>query len=141
MNALQIPADAILPTKIHSDRPLLFPMPITHKRRSPLSNSQPINPTYSALFLTKSFPLPQLSFVLQIFQTVVKMPESLKQEILHYAKYLLEKHAKTESSPEQLEQPHGYGTWAGQIVMSDDFDEPLEDLKEYTYNYNYTAIN
>ena len=68
---------------------------------------------------------------LQIFQTVVKMPESLKQEILHYAKYLLEKHGKTESSAEQLEQPHGYGSWAGQIVMSDDFDEPLEDLKEY----------
>jgi len=43
---------------------------------------------------------------LQIFQTVVKMPESLKQEILHNAKYLLEKHAKTESSPEQFEQTH-----------------------------------
>ncbi|WP_228056916.1 DUF2281 domain-containing protein [Tychonema sp. LEGE 07203] len=25
----------------------------------------------------------------------------------------------------------GYGGWAGQIVMSDDFDLPLEDLKEY----------
>jgi Protein of unknown function (DUF2281) len=68
---------------------------------------------------------------LQIFQTVVKMPESLKQEILHNAKYLLEKHAKTELSPEQLQQPHGYGSWAGQIFMSDDFDAPLEDLKEY----------
>ncbi|MEG4075560.1 DUF2281 domain-containing protein [Microcoleus sp. Pol14C2] len=68
---------------------------------------------------------------IEIFQTVVKMPASLKQEILHYAKYLLEKYAKTESSQEQLEQPHGYGSWAGQIVMSDDFDEPLEDLKEY----------
>jgi Protein of unknown function (DUF2281) len=67
---------------------------------------------------------------LQIFQTVLKMPESLKQELLHYAKYLLEKYAKTEPSPEQLEQPHGYGSWADQIVMSDDFDEPREDLKE-----------
>ena len=66
-----------------------------------------------------------------IFQTLVKMPESLKKEILHYAEYLLEKHAKTESSPEQLEQLHGYGSWAGQIIMSDDFDEPLEDMKEY----------
>ncbi|MEG4977254.1 DUF2281 domain-containing protein [Microcoleus sp. K4-B3] len=26
---------------------------------------------------------------IEIFQTLVKMPESLKQEILHYAKYLL----------------------------------------------------
>lgn len=67
----------------------------------------------------------------EIFQTIVKMPEPLKKEILHYAEYLLEKQAKTESSQEQLEQIHGYGSWAGQIVMSDDFDEPLEDIKEY----------
>lgn len=66
-----------------------------------------------------------------IFQTLVKMPESLKKEILHYAEYLLEKHAKTESSQEQIDQTHGYGSWAGQIIMSDDFDEPLEDMKEY----------
>ena len=26
---------------------------------------------------------------------------------------------------------YGYGSWAGQIIMSDDFDEPLEDLAEY----------
>ena len=67
----------------------------------------------------------------EIFQTVAKMPESLKKEILHYAQYLVEKHAKTESSQEQLEQPHGYGSWAGKIIMSENFDEPLEDLKEY----------
>jgi hypothetical protein len=67
----------------------------------------------------------------EIFKTVAKMPESLKKEILHYAEYLVEKHAKTESSQEQLEQPHGYGSWAGKIIMSENFDEPLEDLKEY----------
>ncbi|MCL1462903.1 MULTISPECIES: DUF2281 domain-containing protein [Argonema] len=67
----------------------------------------------------------------EIFQTIVKMPDPLKKEILHYAEYLLEKQAKTELSQEQLEEIHGYGSWAGQIVMSDDFDEPLEDLKEY----------
>ena len=68
---------------------------------------------------------------IEIFQTVLKMPESLKKEILHYAKYLLEKHTKTESSQEKLEQLHGYGSWGGQIVMSDDFDQPLEELREY----------
>lgn len=105
----------------------------------------------------------------EILQTIAKMPESLKKEILHYAEYLLEKHAKTESSQAVGEQLHGYGSWAGQIVMSDentsntcleyrpeisgeektkkrrsgilkgtfvlplpdDFDEPLEDFKEY----------
>lgn len=32
---------------------------------------------------------------------------------------------------EDEERKHGYGSWAGQIIMSDDFDEPLEDLAEY----------
>lgn len=68
---------------------------------------------------------------IQIFQTILKMPESLKKEILHYAEYLIEKYTKPESSQEQPERIHGYGSWAGQIVMSDDFDQPLEDLKEY----------
>lgn len=68
---------------------------------------------------------------IEIFQTVLKMPESLKKEILHYAEYLIEKYTKHESSQEQFEQLHGYGSWAGQIVMSDDFDQPLEDLNEY----------
>jgi hypothetical protein len=26
---------------------------------------------------------------------------------------------------------HSYGSWADPIVMSDDFDAPLEDLNEY----------
>ena len=30
-----------------------------------------------------------------------------------------------------LEKKYGYGSLAGQIIMSDDFDEPLEDLKDY----------
>ncbi len=68
---------------------------------------------------------------IEIFQTVVKMPDSLKKEILHYAKYLLEKHPQSESSQEKQEETHGYGSWSGQIFMSDDFDQPLEDLKEY----------
>jgi hypothetical protein len=32
---------------------------------------------------------------------------------------------------EQAEEKYGYGSLAGKITMSDDFDEPLEDLKEY----------
>ncbi len=30
-----------------------------------------------------------------------------------------------------LEKKYGYGGLAGKIKMSDDFDEPLEDLKDY----------
>lgn len=30
-----------------------------------------------------------------------------------------------------LEKKYGYGSLAGKITISDDFDEPLEDLKNY----------
>ena len=32
---------------------------------------------------------------------------------------------------EFLEKKYGYGSLAGKITMSDDFDEPLEDMKRY----------
>jgi len=38
---------------------------------------------------------------------------------------------KYEEGHYPMEKSHGYGSMAGQIIMSRDFDEPLEDLKEY----------
>jgi hypothetical protein len=32
---------------------------------------------------------------------------------------------------DETEEKYGYGSLAGKITMSDDFDEPLEDLQEY----------
>lgn len=66
-----------------------------------------------------------------ILEKLEELPESLQTEVLHYIEFLSEKYAKTKSSQQQVEQLHGYGSWSGQIVMSEDFDEPLEDLKEY----------
>lgn len=31
----------------------------------------------------------------------------------------------------EYEKKYGYGSLAGKMVISDDFDEPLEDLKDY----------
>lgn len=101
----------------------------------------------------------------ELLETLTQMPDSLQQEVLHYAKYLNEKyshsHATEQSKkrrsgilkgtfklplPEDfdvsmellddeqkaaLEKKYGYGSLAGKITMSDDFDEPLEDLKDY----------
>ena len=99
----------------------------------------------------------------EILQVLEHMPEPLKLEILHYAKYLIANYTEVISeedlslpekpetlevlpfsdgsdrvrslvraeSEEEAERKYGYGSWAGQIVMSDDFDEPLEDLQEY----------
>ncbi len=71
----------------------------------------------------------------KILEAVSQMPETLKQEILHYAQYLIEKYSQGLEEQETLEQPKqkrgGFGILKDKIWISDDFDEPLEDMKEY----------
>lgn len=68
---------------------------------------------------------------LVLWKVVINLPESLKTELLHSAEYLQEKYPNHQPSQEKMETVRVYGSWAGQIIMSDDFDEPLEDLAEY----------
>ncbi|MFN5726470.1 MAG: DUF2281 domain-containing protein [Pseudanabaena sp.] len=63
--------------------------------------------------------------VLKIF---AKMPDALKIEVLHYAEYLLNKGIEKSSIANNDIPTKKYrqaGTMTGQIVMSEDFDEPL----------------
>jgi len=66
-----------------------------------------------------------------LWKAIANMPNALKTELLHYAEYLLEKYPNIPQTNEETEEYHGYGSWAGKIIMSDDFDEPLADLEEY----------
>ncbi|MDF5730924.1 MAG: DUF2281 domain-containing protein [Rhizonema sp. PD38] len=72
-----------------------------------------------------------MNIELALWKAVISLPEPLKIELLHYAEYLREKYPNNQQSRKKMETEQGYGTWAGQIVISDDFDEPLEDLAEY----------
>ncbi|XHX80671.1 MAG: DUF2281 domain-containing protein [Stenomitos frigidus ULC029] len=70
----------------------------------------------------------------EILQTIAQMPEPLKQELLHYAKALLESHSTPDALAMQAEEPAkrgGLGIWKGKIWVADDFDAPLEDFKDY----------
>lgn len=69
----------------------------------------------------------------EILQTITQMPEPLKQEVLHYAKYLIENYSESKSGEKQLAQKRRAGILKGTFVLPlpDDFDEPLEDFKEY----------
>lgn len=67
----------------------------------------------------------------EIFQTIAKMPEPLKQELLHYAKYLIQNYSKMEAEEKKTAKRGGLGIWKGKIWVADDFDEPLEDFAEY----------
>ncbi|WP_375473099.1 DUF2281 domain-containing protein [uncultured Nostoc sp.] len=69
----------------------------------------------------------------EILQTLNQMPELLKQELLHDAKYLVENYSKAVSQESLLQKKRRYGILKGTFVLPlpDDFDEPLEVFKEY----------
>lgn len=61
------------------------------------------------------------------------LPDALKTEVEHYIEFLLEKYVKpplANSAAEPKKYRHA-GILAGKIHMSDDFDEPLEEMQEY----------
>lgn len=62
-----------------------------------------------------------------ILEKLAELPESLQTEVLHYIEFLIEKQAKN-STQEKPTKRGGLGIWKGKIWMSDDFDEPVEDL-------------
>jgi hypothetical protein len=65
----------------------------------------------------------------EILQTIAQMPETLKQELLHYAKYLFENYSK--EAEKKTPKRGGLGIWKDKIWIADDFDQPLEDFREY----------
>ncbi|MBW4643674.1 MAG: DUF2281 domain-containing protein [Goleter apudmare HA4340-LM2] len=69
----------------------------------------------------------------EILQTLEQMPESLKQELLHYAKYLVENYSKGVSEESSLQKNRRSGILKGTFVLPlpDDFDEPLAVFQEY----------
>ncbi len=72
-----------------------------------------------------------------LLEKLEALPEHLQVEVLHYVEFLLEKKVNGKAIPihespkAQDENRYGYGSMAGQITMSDDFDKPLEELAEY----------
>ena len=73
-----------------------------------------------------------------ILDNVEKLPEAVKRSVLLYTEFLANQYGKSfishEASEVSLEITpvnYGFGSLAGQIIMSDDFDDPLEDLQDY----------
>ena len=63
-----------------------------------------------------------------IIEKLQQMPESLQQELLTYAEFLLAKH---QQEPSKKDKELKFGMMKGTFKMSDDFDAPLDDFKEY----------
>lgn len=59
------------------------------------------------------------------------LPEKLKSEVLDFIDFLLVKERKIKGDKKQ-KMPK-FGSCKGMFEMSPDFDEPLEDFKDYMY--------
>jgi len=72
-----------------------------------------------------------LNFNLQL------LPEQVQNQVFDYVQFLLLKYYTAPQQPENKEiatdKPtyRTLGTFKGKIWMSDDFNEPLEDFKDY----------
>jgi hypothetical protein len=66
-----------------------------------------------------------------ILEKLEQLPESLQTEVLHYyIEFLAEKHAK-DTPTQALQKKRKAGLLKSKIWMAEDFDAPLEDLKDY----------
>ena len=54
------------------------------------------------------------------------LPLALRDELMNYMDYLIQKH-----QPEKKKSHPKAGCMKGTFVMHDDFNEPLDDFKEY----------
>lgn len=74
-----------------------------------------------------------------IFDKFLSLPESMKQEAADFIEFLTSRYQKEKRSRRNISPPpkkikkreSNFGSARGLIIMGDDFDEPLEDFKEY----------
>jgi hypothetical protein len=65
-----------------------------------------------------------------LFSKINQLPEALKTEAIDFIDFLISKSKKKEREPVKKSKRQ-FGSLKGKIVMSPDFDEPLEDFKDY----------
>lgn len=60
------------------------------------------------------------------------LPESLKLEVLHFVQFLKQKQTEKSADEKPLKKrERKFGAAKGMFVMTEAFDEPLEDFAEY----------
>ncbi|MGG6266541.1 type II toxin-antitoxin system VapB family antitoxin [Leptolyngbya sp. AN03gr2] len=66
----------------------------------------------------------------EILENLKQLPDPLQQEVLHYIEFLKARYTAPAPQPTQPKKRQA-GRLKGKIVLAEDFDAPLEDLKEY----------
>ena len=62
----------------------------------------------------------------QLFSEIATLPENMKEEVSDFVAFLKHKAEKNQPKKERV-----YGYAKGFFKIADDFDEPLEDFKDY----------
>ncbi len=62
---------------------------------------------------------------IEIYKEILTLPDELKKEVIDFVAFLK---FKNQAKPKKQRKA---GLAKGLIKMSDDFDEPLDDFKEY----------
>jgi len=69
-----------------------------------------------------------------LFSKLALLPENMKSEVADFIDFLLYKTKKEESFSEESAPKKGirkFGSGKGMFTIMPDFDEPLEDFKDY----------
>ena len=67
-----------------------------------------------------------------LIQEIHTLPENLKAEVLHFVQFLKQKqNAEVETPKPRKKRERKFGGAKGMFVMTEAFDEPLEDFAEY----------
>lgn len=64
-----------------------------------------------------------------LYHKLNKLPDAMKAEVKDFIEFL-EQEVKKEKKQQDKPKPK-FGSAKGMFVMHDDFDEPLEDFKDY----------
>lgn len=67
---------------------------------------------------------------LSLYTKIETLPPALKEEAKDFVEYLLEK-TKRKKSESNKKSEKSFGSLKGKISLSEDFDAPLEDFKDY----------
>ncbi|MBU3663924.1 MAG: DUF2281 domain-containing protein [Bacteroidetes bacterium] len=69
---------------------------------------------------------------LTLYTKIETLPADLKAKAKSFIEHLMEKSVENKNNDQnQRVEKRSFGSLKGKIILSDDFDEPLEDFKEY----------
>jgi Protein of unknown function (DUF2281) len=63
-----------------------------------------------------------------IFQKYNYLPLELRKEVADFIEFLVQKYQQNQTKESNPKRPSHFGSAKGLIIMSDDFNEPLEEF-------------